>query len=519
MSNNPLHESLEPDFFSDVPAVLLKYQQKWVSDKTPLKVAEKSRRIGLTWAECADATLECASDRNAGGQNVYYVGYNKDMTVEFIQACAMWARVYDLAASELEEGIWEDGDKQIQTYIIRFPNSGFRIEALTSRPSNLRGRQGRLIIDEAAFHDDLPGLLKAALAFLILGGCVRVISTHEGEDNPFNELINEIRSGKRKGSVHRITFSDAVAQGLYSHTVCLRKGIAYDPDEEKEWVDDVYGFYGDAANEELDVVPSKGGGRWLPHSLLESKKDSTVPVIRFHAPKGWDDFSNVSEEARNAEVLEFFNEHLKPLIEALPKKTTSYYGLDFARKVNACSFWPLVEQTNTRKRIPFLFEMFKVPYKQQEEFLKLIVAILPNFSKGAHDAGGNGGYLAEAMQVIYGERIEAIMLTEAWYRENTPHFKASLEDGDIENMPADQDVIEDHRAFVMVNGVARIPAQGKSNSNNKDRHGDSAIAHLLADYASNHPLAPIEFIPLPSSEEIETNPDDYDGWVDTAGCW
>ncbi|MBF6955939.1 hypothetical protein HN246_14510 [Acinetobacter baumannii] len=163
--------------------------------------------------------------------------------------------------------------------------------------------------------------------------------------------------------------------------------------------------------------------------------------------------------------------------------------------------------------------MFKVPYKQQEEFLKLIVAILPNFSKGAHDAGGNGGYLAEAMQVIYGERIEAIMLTEAWYRENTPHFKASLEDGDIENMPADQDVIEDHRAFVMVNGVARIPAQGKSNSNNKDRHGDSAIAHLLADYASNHPLAPIEFIPLPSSEEIETNPDDYDGWVDTAGCW
>jgi phage FluMu gp28-like protein len=38
-------------------------------------------------------------------------------------------KAYDLAASELEEGIWEDGDKQIQTYIIRFPNSGFRIEA------------------------------------------------------------------------------------------------------------------------------------------------------------------------------------------------------------------------------------------------------------------------------------------------------------------------------------------------------------------------------------------------------
>ncbi|MBD1220586.1 hypothetical protein IDM30_15410 [Acinetobacter seifertii] len=85
---------------------------------------------------------------------------------------------------------------------------------MTSRPSNLRGRQGRVILDEAAFHESLDELLKAALALLIWGGCVRVISTHDGEDNPFNELINEIRAGKRKGTVHRTTFRDAVAQGL-----------------------------------------------------------------------------------------------------------------------------------------------------------------------------------------------------------------------------------------------------------------------------------------------------------------
>lgn len=130
---------------------------------------------------------------------------------------------------------------------------------------------------------------------------------------------------------------------------------------------------------------------------------------------------------------------------------------------------------------------------------------------------GNGGYLTEAMQVKYGESIEAVMSNEAWYRENTPHFKSSLED-DIENMPADQDVIEDHRVFVMINGVARIPAMGKTNSNNKDRHGDSAIAHLLADFASNHPSAPIEFISLPSREEMEENLDDYD-WYKETGCF
>ncbi|MCT9977743.1 hypothetical protein M2R48_05320 [Acinetobacter sp. I-MWF] len=158
------------------------------------------------------------------------------MTVEFIQAVARWAKAYDFVAAEIEEGIWEDGDKHIQTFIIRFPNSGLRVEALTSRPSNLRGRQGVLILDEAAFHDDLRESIKAAMGFLIWGGKVRIISTYDGEDNPFNELIKEIRAGKRK--VHRTTFAEAVEQGL-SKRVCMRKGIEYYPEAEKVWVADI----------------------------------------------------------------------------------------------------------------------------------------------------------------------------------------------------------------------------------------------------------------------------------------
>ena len=497
-------ELLKSAGYSDVPTVLLPYQQAWIADKSQLKIAEKSRRIGLTWAEAADAVLDAASE---GGQNCYYLGYNKDMTVEFIQACAMWAKAFDAACGDVEEGLWADGDKHIQTYIIRFPKSGKRIEALTSRPSNMRGRQGRVIMDEFAFHDNQVELLKAAIALLIWGGCVRVISTPDGEDNPFNQLINEIKAGKRKGSVHRTTFKEGVNQGLYKR-VCLRKKIKFDPKEQQEWVNDIYKFYGDAANEELDVIPSKGGGKWLSQALLDARKDPNIPVIRFTPPEGWDNFDKVSEESRNAEVLEFFNENLKPLLEAIPKTTKNFYGLDFARKKNACSFWVLSEGIQSRKTCPFVFEMFKTPYKQQEEFLKLIVAMLPNFSKGAHDASGNGGFLAEAMQVKFGDRVEAVMLTESWYREHTPHFKSALEDGDIANMPADQDIMEDHRAFVMINGVGRIPATG-SNSNNKDRHGDSGISHLLADYASKNPSAPYEFTALSDvSDEFEE--DDLD---------
>ncbi|MFS8608955.1 MAG: hypothetical protein LOD94_13350, partial [Gammaproteobacteria bacterium] len=91
------------------------------------------------------------------------------------------------------------------------------------------------------------------------GGRVRVISTHNGEQNPFNELINDIRAGRRRGSVQRITFREAVDQGLYRR-VCLRLGQAWTAEDEAEWVRNVYEYYGEDATEELDVIPQAGDG-------------------------------------------------------------------------------------------------------------------------------------------------------------------------------------------------------------------------------------------------------------------
>ena len=142
---------------TDVPSVLLPYQQRWISDPSPLKVCEKGRRTGLTWAEAADDVLIAASSKAAGGQNVYYLGTDKEMTEEFIGACAMWAKAFNHAASAMEEGLWDEDeeDKHIKTFTIRFPASGHKITALASRPRKLRGRQGVLVGDESAFVDDL----------------------------------------------------------------------------------------------------------------------------------------------------------------------------------------------------------------------------------------------------------------------------------------------------------------------------------------------------------------------------
>ncbi|EEB33463.1 hypothetical protein [Desulfovibrio piger] len=55
------------------------YQKAWLGDKSPVKVVEKSRRIGLTWAQALDDVLK-ASTSGRDGMDVLYISFNQDMT-------------------------------------------------------------------------------------------------------------------------------------------------------------------------------------------------------------------------------------------------------------------------------------------------------------------------------------------------------------------------------------------------------------------------------------------------------
>lgn len=514
---SPLADIISVGQVVNVPSVLLEYQKEWIGIRAPLKIAEKSRRIGLTWAEAADNVLVAASEKMAGGQTVYYLGYNQDMTVEYIQACAMWSRAFNYAAGEIEEGIWpdEDPDKHIKTFTITFP-SGHRIVALTSRPSNLRGRQGVVVIDEAAFHQDLAELLKAALALLIWGGEVHVISTHDGADNAFNELLEDVRAGKRKGVVFRCTFREAVEDGLYDR-VCLRKGIPYVESERDAWVQDVYDFYGEAANEELDCIPSQGGGAYLSLALVESRTSREVPVVRLAYPQGYE---TIAEHLRLAESLEWCERELLPLLAQIPADVQSFYGMDFGRSGDLSVFWPLLLEQNLRKRTPFVVELRNVPFAQQKQIKFYIIDRLPNFHKGADDARGNGSQISEDTAVRYGfNRIERVMFTESWYRDNMPPFKAALEDDTLYSIPADKDVTGDIRAFRVVKGVARIPEQRTTEKGGAKRHGDAGIALVLADFASRQNVEIFEYHRVQPSAQHDRQVQLGAGWRSAKGIW
>jgi phage FluMu gp28-like protein len=472
-------------------SVLLPYQQNWVADTCRVKVCEKSRRIGLTWCQAADDVLLAATEGDAG-MDVLYISYDKDMTREYIDTCGWWAKHFNNACGEVEEFLFveedPEGDKSIQAFRIHFA-SGKDIVALSSSPRSLRGKQGRVVIDEAAFVDRLAEVLKSALALLMWGGQVVILSTHNGEENLFNQLCEDVRAGRKPYSLHRITFMEAVEEGLYKR-ICLRTKKAWSKEGEEAWVKETRAFYGDDAEEELDCVPARGSGAYLLRTVVEAAM-RPVPVLRWSPPaKNFVDWPDV---LRQAEVEDWCKAELLPVLMELPDRP-SWVGEDFGRLVDLSVQWPLQQMQDLSLSTPFLVELRDCPFTQQEQIFNYICDRLPRFSGAALDARGNGAYMAERARQKYGEEmIEQVQATEGWNLENWPPVKADLEDQTM-LLPKDADVAEDLRAVRKVKGIPKIPeARTKGGDGNK-RHGDSASACVLAHFASRKfaPAAKVE---------------------------
>jgi phage FluMu gp28-like protein len=63
----------------------------------------------------------------------------------FINDCAFWAKTFNILASEVEEKVLKDENKDVLTFRIQFA-SGHEIKALSSNPNNIRGKAGRVVI-------------------------------------------------------------------------------------------------------------------------------------------------------------------------------------------------------------------------------------------------------------------------------------------------------------------------------------------------------------------------------------
>lgn len=497
MSKGPFETGINRPDEKAAPGLLLPYQLAWLKEEAEVALAEKSRRVGLSFAEAAASALDGCKARSAGGMNVYYMSYNKEMTAQFIDDCAFWIKVFGLAADDPVEEIIQDEDRDVLTYVIKCA-SGFEIRTLPGKATALRSKQGRVVIDEAAFVENIDDILKAAIALLMWGGKLRVISTHDGVDNPFNQLIQDARAGKRPYAVHRITLKEAIKQNLYKR-ICEMKGEVWTQDKEVAWETKIRKQYGDHAKEELDVIPSNSGGRYLSRTLLEANTDSTIPVLRIERPDNW--ASTVNTHERSVDIEAWLEEEVAPLIRALGTQLNTAYGQDFGRHVDLSVIVIEQIQRDLTRQTAFQLELSRIPHAQQRFILEWICDRLPKLTGIAVDSTGNGEAVGEHAADVFGDELaHQVKLNDKWYSENLPAFKAAFEDGAIV-IPADSDTVDDLRALQVIDGTPKLPkATGQVG-----RHGDAAIAHVLAYFASQQDPEIFDYRSVSGSRHAHTN--------------
>jgi phage FluMu gp28-like protein len=96
--------------------VLLPYQAAWHKITNPVKVWEKSRRVGASWTDSSESALIAAKDAEAGGADALYIGYSQDMAREYVDDCAMWAQARSTAPpTEMREEMFDDTDDEGET--------------------------------------------------------------------------------------------------------------------------------------------------------------------------------------------------------------------------------------------------------------------------------------------------------------------------------------------------------------------------------------------------------------------
>lgn len=494
-----------------MPEILLAYQADTVAKLeagTALLVIEKSRRVGLTWGLAAYAVLRAARAKSAGGMDAMYISYSQEMTREFVDACAMWARAFAQAAMAAEEFLFDDSDpadpgetRQIQAFRIRFA-SGFEILALSSAPRGLRGKQGLVIIDEAAFVDSLKELLKAALAFLMWGGQVVVCSTHNGVDNAFNVLVQDILSERRKGSHIKIDFDQALHDGLYQR-ICLVTGREWTPEAEAAWRQDIIDFYAEGADEELFCIPAQGSGAWLTAPLIEARMTidpEDAPIIRMELPHDY----LLRSRLEQAQLFEPQLDQVKRAMELLRQDEMHAAGYDPARRADPAVMTLLAIEKMLCRRAGLTVEMRNVPFDEQKRVARVVFEA-PRLVGAAIDATGMGMNLAEDLGREFGMResedgaglVWAVTLNAGWYNTNMPPLKAAFED-DMIALAKDALHLGDLRLVKVVRGIPQVPAEREGTAGAR-RHGDFAVALGLAHFASRMQWREYAYEPVPVS--------------------
>ncbi len=443
----------------NVSKYFLPYQIRWLKDSSPIKIWEKSRRIGATYVQAYEDAREAAQ----GLWDVWFSSADESAAREYILYCAKWAKLFDKAAKYLGVVIL-DSDKDIKAYMVTFAN-GRRINALSSNPKAFRSKGGKVILDEFAWHEDAETLWAAARPCITWGFPLRILSTHNGTNCRYYKFIDGVKKGKLNWSHHITQIQLAVDEGLVDK-ILRRKAT----DEEKAaWLKEQRESCFDENTwlQEYCCIPVDEASAFMTYEmLLACERDDilwegTVPDLRAQAVE-----SGLS-----------------------PSTGDLYGGMDIGRKKDLSVIW-LIEKLGHVRYTRLVKVMEKASFSVQRETLFEILKH-PRLRRFCIDATGIGMQLSEEAQDAFGKyRVEAVTFTNAVKEDMGYGLKNSIEDR-LLYIPADFEIREDFHSIRKVttsSGNIRFDVAASEARGHADRFWACALANHAASDKSSGPI-------------------------------
>jgi phage FluMu gp28-like protein len=381
----------------------LPYQQSWILDPSRLKICQKSRQVGLSYADSYDSVRKAAVKP---GKDVWVMSRDEAQARQYIRYCKRWANVLEYAAADYGWRVFCPGNgNAVGVQVLGFA-TGCSIYALSSNPDAIVGKTGHVKLDEFALHKDQRTLYAVAKPVIQWGGTLSIISTHRGAHTVFNEIVTDIRQkGNRMGwSMHTIPIQSAVEQGLVEKIDAAagrEPGAAEELTARREaWLAQQRAECIDEEQwlQEYCCVPADEASAFISYELINA---CTEPGLALQSA---------------AELID----------SALRAPQSAFYlGVDVARKKDLCVLdvgEKIGDVVWDRVRI----ELLNRPFSEIEEELYRLLR-LRQLKRACIDATGLGAQLAERAREKFEWKIEPITFTSRTKEDLALGLKVDLE--------------------------------------------------------------------------------------------
>lgn len=446
----------------------LPYQDRWIEDDSILKLAEKSRRVGFTYASSYRMFSKCM---NRGAGFTQWVSSRDMFTAQELikDYVSKWCKLANLAAKGMYGDNVEvvDTDKDIKAFVCDFPN-GARIVSLASTPEVFAGKGGDIFLDEVDLHKDSGKLVDMAMPCITWGNQLEAVSAYRVDGStstPWAVMIKDAKKDNpQSASLHRVTIHDAVAQGL---------------------VEKIVEATGKEQTREEFVARLRARCRTL--AAWMSQYECIVQDAGGHLITLGEITACEMEPAQIAAV-----------ISANPN-APRYAGYDVARRIHA-SAWHEFAEIGVTLYLVRRHKVHDTSFDDQEAWIRtrLEDQAQARISRMAIDSTGLGMMMAERLAKRYPGRVDAVNL-ESHRRHELCTMLADRFQSRRIVLPADTQLRADLNAptkVVAANGAMRIAVPAYNDEDGNVSHADEFMAAVLANSAADSGAAP-NFLPRP----------------------